>query len=397
MYECQTHPGAGHVGVGEPSEGSDRLSSAEPSGSEECDRLRASPGALPAWDALEQDDLVDVVIITGTGDAFCGGMDLKTHVSSYVGATPQMIADWVKLGLGGSTRGKHRFSKPIIAAVNGWALAGGFELALSADIRIASDRARFGSFEARRGFHHGDGGIARLVNFCGVGIALELGLTAEPIDAARACQINLVSKVVPHAKLMSAAESVARTILRNDQAAVRSMKQVALDMIGRTLDDQLYKEAIAAYTLDGEQSDGAGPAAKVLRQGGSRPAWRECHEPVSAGHRHKWPVIETGYPAWRCRDGAPSAGSVAVRHGRLSGALRRRYRRGRKYRLSTTSSSAGRKAAIPRLPSIRSAIWRRIRTSRRPASIRSTPSWCSASMRTGRSSMTARGTSTSSQ
>ena len=202
-----------------------------------------------AWDALEQDDSVDVVIVTGTGDAFCGGMDLKTHVSSYVGATPQMIADWVKLGLGGSTRGKHRFSKPIIAAVNGWALAGGFELALSADIRIASDRARFGSFEARRGFHQGDGGIARLVNFCGVGIALELGLTAEPIDAARACQINLVSKVVPHAELMSAAESVARTILRNDQAAVRSMKQVALDMTGRTLEDQLYKEAIAAYTL----------------------------------------------------------------------------------------------------------------------------------------------------
>ena len=202
-----------------------------------------------AWDDLEQDDAVDVVILTGTGDAFCGGMDLKTHVTDYVNATPGQLADWVELGLGGATRGKHWFSKPVIAAVNGWALAGGFETALAADIRIASERARFGSFEARRGFHHGDGGIARLVNFCGVGIAMEMLLTAEPIDAAQALQINLVSKVVAHAELMDAAEAVARTILRNDQASVRSAKKVVLDMIGRPLDDQLYKEAYAAYTL----------------------------------------------------------------------------------------------------------------------------------------------------
>ena len=202
-----------------------------------------------AWDDLEKDDTVDVVIITGTGDAFCAGMDLKTHVTDYVNATPGKVAEWVELGLGGTTRGKHRFSKPVIAAVNGWALAGGFETALAADIRIASERAQFGSFEARRGFHHGDGGIARLVNFCGVGIALEMLLTAEPIDAQRALQINLVSKVVPHENLMEVAEAVARTIIRNDQASVRSAKQVVLDMIGRTLDDQLYKEAYAAYTL----------------------------------------------------------------------------------------------------------------------------------------------------
>ncbi|MEY9524019.1 enoyl-CoA hydratase/carnithine racemase [Bradyrhizobium japonicum] len=202
-----------------------------------------------AWDDLAMDDSVDVVIITGTGDAFCGGMDLKTHLSAYVNATPGQIAAWVKLGLGGMTRGKHRFPKPVIAAVNGWALAGGFETALAADIRIASARAQFGAFEARRGFHHGDGGIARLVNFCGVGIAMELLLTAEPIDAQRALQINLVSKVVPHDELLPAAEAVAKTILRNDQTAVRGAKQVVLDMIGRTLDDQLFKEAFASYTM----------------------------------------------------------------------------------------------------------------------------------------------------
>ena len=65
----------------------------------------------------------------------------------------------------------HRIPKPIVGAVNGWALAGGFETALACDIRIASERAMFGSFEARRGFHHGDGGLVRLVNAGGVGVA----------------------------------------------------------------------------------------------------------------------------------------------------------------------------------------------------------------------------------
>ena len=100
----------------------------------------------------------------------------------------------------------HRIRKPVIAAVNGWALAGGLELALACDIRIASERARFGSFEARRGYHHGDGGIVRLVNACGVGVASHMLLTAEPIDAAQALQWNLVTKVVAHDALMAEAE-----------------------------------------------------------------------------------------------------------------------------------------------------------------------------------------------
>ena len=100
-----------------------------------------------------------------------------------------------------------------------------------------------------RGFHHGDGGIARLVNFCGVAVALEMLLTAEPIDAERAQQINLISKVVPHDQLMASAEQTARCILRNDQTAIRSAKRTIMDMIGRPLDDQLKAEALASYTL----------------------------------------------------------------------------------------------------------------------------------------------------
>jgi enoyl-CoA hydratase/carnithine racemase len=131
--------------------------------------------------------------------------------------------------------------------VNGWALAGGFETALACDIRIASERAMFGSFEARRGYHHGDGGIVRLVNVCGAGVALEMLLTAEPVDAQRALQCNLVSRVVPHDRLIEEAERTAHQILRNSQTAVRSAKETILDVIGRPLDDALKLEALNAY------------------------------------------------------------------------------------------------------------------------------------------------------
>ena len=133
----------------------------------------------------------------------------------------------------------------------------GLETALACDIRIASERAMFGSFEARRGYHHGDGGIVRLVNTCGSGIALEMLLTAEPIDAQRALRCNLVSKVVPHERLIEEAELVAHQILRNSQIAVRSAKETILDVIGRPLDDQLRIEALNAYACaDPEETMG---------------------------------------------------------------------------------------------------------------------------------------------
>lgn len=106
----------------------------------------------------------------------------------------------------------------------------------------------FGSFEARRGFHHGDGGLVRLVNAGGVAVASHMLLTAGPIDARQALEWNLVSKVVPHESLMKEAETVARQILRNSQRAVRSAKQTILDVIGQPLDQQLRTEAWNAYT-----------------------------------------------------------------------------------------------------------------------------------------------------
>ena len=205
---------------------------------------------IEAWTDFAADDSVDVAILTGAGDeAFCAGADLRTYIPPIMeSARPHDIREIVELGLNGFTRGMHRIAKPIVAAVNGWALAGGLETALACDIRVASERAMFGSFEARRGFHHGDGGVVRLVNACGVGVASHMLLTAEPVDAGQALEWGLVTKVVPHDELLTEAETVARQILRNSQRAVRSAKQTILDVIGQPLDFQLRTEAWNAYT-----------------------------------------------------------------------------------------------------------------------------------------------------
>jgi enoyl-CoA hydratase/carnithine racemase len=199
------------------------------------------------WTDFRDDPETDVAIVTGAGDAFCAGADLKTYIPPIIRGE-RRIRDIVDVGFGGFTRGLHDIKKPIIGAINGWALAGGLEQAMACDIRIASERAMFGSFEARRGYHHGDGGIVRLVNACGVGVASHMLLTAEPIDARQALQWQLVTKVVPHDDLMAEAETVARQILRNSQRAVRSAKETIQDVIGKDLDAQLRTEAWNAYT-----------------------------------------------------------------------------------------------------------------------------------------------------
>ena len=192
----------------------------------------------------------DIAILTGVGDAFCAGADLATYVlTNYVDAPPSRVREIVDLGFGGITRGLHRITKPTIAAVNGWALAGGLELALACDLRVASDRAMFGSFEARRGFHHGDGGITRLVNICGVGVAMQIGSDrrADRRQSSAAVQYRHESGSST-SSLWTRHELLARQILRNSQRAVRSAKETILEVIGKPLDDQLRIEGWNSYT-----------------------------------------------------------------------------------------------------------------------------------------------------
>ena len=205
------------------------------------------------WADFAADDDLRVAVLTGTGDAFSAGADLKTHVPEWDGVGPMLARNKLPDGFaGGITRGQHKIYKPIVAALNGWVLGGGLELALACDIRIASDRAQFGSFELRRGMHPADGGIVRLVNICGAGIALEMELTGEPIDAQRALQCNMVSRVVPHDELEAVTDDLVAKILRNDRRAVESAKETILSVIGRPLDDQLQLEALLGYAICGD-------------------------------------------------------------------------------------------------------------------------------------------------
>lgn len=202
------------------------------------------------WRDFRDDDNLRVAVLTGSGDAFTAGADLKTHAPEWQTVGPMVGRERLGDGLCGITRGPlAAIAKPIVASINGWCIGHGIELALACDIRIASDRAQFGTFEVRRGMHAADGGIVRLVNTCGVGVALELVLTGEPISAQRALMANMVSRVVPHDELAAQTELLVQQILRCDQAAIESAKQTVLEVVGRTLPDQLRVEAMWGYAL----------------------------------------------------------------------------------------------------------------------------------------------------
>ena len=204
------------------------------------------------WTDFRDDKAMRVAVVTGAGEAFTSGADLRTHAPEWQTVGPMVGRERIDQGLSGITRGPlSRFYKPIVAAINGWCVGHGVELAMACDIRIASDRARFGTFEIRRGMHPADGGIVRLVNSCGVGFALELLLTGEPVSAERAFAANMVSRVVPHADLAAEVDKVVASILRNDQAAMESAKETILEIVGRPFHDQLRVEAMWGYALCG--------------------------------------------------------------------------------------------------------------------------------------------------
>jgi enoyl-CoA hydratase/carnithine racemase len=201
------------------------------------------------WADFAHDHTIDVAIWTGTGTAFCAGADRNTWLTQWIDPTPAAVRRNAEgTGFGGLTRGLHT-DKPVLAAINGWAIGGGLELALACDIRIASDQARFGSPLVGLGLHHGDGGISRLVNICGLGVTLDLELSGETIDAQQAKEWGLVTRIVEHDRLMTEALSLADRIAGFAQSAVRSAKRTALDVVGRRLDDQLEREALNAYSL----------------------------------------------------------------------------------------------------------------------------------------------------
>ena len=227
---------------------------------------------IEVWTDFRDDPDIWVAILTGSGErAFCAGADLKTYTPSIGSGSPYAVRQVANgLGFGGITRGLEIW-KPIIGAVNGYALAGGLELALACDIRVASDNAQFGCSEVKRGFHHCDGGTVRLPLIVGLANALKMQLTGEPIDAQEALRIGLVSEVVSAAELMPTAERYARTILRNSPLGVRSAKESMLRSLGRVLEDALRFENILFSTLTQTQDYTEGPRAFAEKR---EPEWK---------------------------------------------------------------------------------------------------------------------------
>ena len=203
-----------------------------------------------AWTSFRDDPEIRLAILTGTGEkAFCAGADLADHVDGWLHAGPDLGRRVLDHGFAGGITREIRTNKPIIAALNGWVIGGGIELALACDIRVAADDISFGFFHMQRGMHFGDGGIVRLVNTCGVGIAMELELMGEPITAQRALEVKLVNRLVPRADLMATVEDMAAKILRNPRIAVESAKETILDVVGRPLADQLRIECLNSYSI----------------------------------------------------------------------------------------------------------------------------------------------------
>src|SRR3954470_6940750 len=172
-------------------------------------------GVEAALDEFETDNDIQAVIIAGNGPTFCAGADLKLVAT---GRGAEMATK--KGNFAGIV--KRDFPKPIIAAVNGPALAGGFEIVLSCDLVVAADHATFGLPEVKRGLFAAAGGLIRLPKRIPLATATELAITGDPIDADRAHQLGLVNQVVPADQVMGAALALAARIAANGPLAIKN-------------------------------------------------------------------------------------------------------------------------------------------------------------------------------
>jgi enoyl-CoA hydratase len=170
-----------------------------------------------AFRNFENDDALAVAILTGAGEHFCAGADL----AAFAGGDPDLAHRIAADGDAPMGPTRMQLAKPVIAAVDGYCVAGGLELALWCDLRVASDRAVFGVFCRRFGVPLIDGGSVRLPRLVGMSRALDMILTGRPVAAAEALSFGLANRVVPAAELMPAAERLALELAAFPQTCLR--------------------------------------------------------------------------------------------------------------------------------------------------------------------------------
>jgi enoyl-CoA hydratase len=214
-----------------------------------------------AFERFEHDDDARVLVLTGAGDvAFCAGADLKA-IESF---GPRLSDPHGPLGFTRRTA-----SKPTIAAISGWCLAGGLELALWCDLRIAAEGSTLGFPERRWGVPLIDGGTQRLPRIVGLGRALDLILTGRMVPAGEALAIGLLTEIVPPGGHLERSLEVAEALARFPQETMLADRSAAIEGGGVTLEDGLAREASAAQEVFEAAVRGAGRFAAGEGRGGA--------------------------------------------------------------------------------------------------------------------------------
>jgi len=234
------------------------------------------PPAHVEWsaicDRIEADDDIWIAVFTGAGDrAFCAGRDLKS-MSEAQQRGPDAVAE-MNAAMADVTRfiDRHDFSKPVIAAVNGAARGGGFEVALACDLVVASEGATFALTEVLRGLYPGGGGVHRLPRQMPLKLAMEYLLTGATLTADDALRWGLVNRVVPHRQLDQAVDELIDRLMLAAPLSLRATKQAAMRGLDRPLGDALFADYPAVRALFESEDVKEGPLAFAEKRA---PEWK---------------------------------------------------------------------------------------------------------------------------
>jgi enoyl-CoA hydratase/carnithine racemase len=222
---------------------------------------------------VRRDPAVKVVIFTGAGEkAFCTGLDLKERAKE---ADETTFFDKRRARNQPGVHSHHQavaaIDKPTIAAVRGWTVAGGLEMALACDIRVAAEDAKLGMMEVRRGRLGGAGGTQRLPRLVGVAKALEICLTGEPIDASEAYRVGLVNRVVPADQLIPTAEEIARKMCLGAPLSLIAIKEAITKGVELPLEEGFKLESDLAMLLSNTEDQKEGSRAFAEKR---PPQWK---------------------------------------------------------------------------------------------------------------------------
>lgn len=226
---------------------------------------RELSGALvEALQRVREEPDIRAAVITGAGRTFSAGADLKERALSGRAADASVASVIEASRVAGFAR--MAIEKPLLAAIDGYCLAAGFELALICDIRICTPDARLGLPEITRGFFPGGGGPQRLIRAIPPAVAMEMILTGDPIDALAALRVGLVSRIVPEHELLPTARQIAQRIAGHAPLAVKAVKEVAQAALDETLEQSLRFGSTLRWIIGQTEDAREGPRAFAERR-----------------------------------------------------------------------------------------------------------------------------------